>query len=97
MPHTLRCHDLHGLLVVLRLVPRHFLLNWGLNIVRAVVGDDLTTIAAWCNRAATGTGAFALSGPDGLASLAPAILKLLAILGALAVLARGSDGTPISA
>ncbi|MDP9374535.1 MAG: glycosyltransferase family 39 protein [Chloroflexota bacterium] len=85
--------DSVSLLHVIRLDPGRFLLNWGTNSVGATVWGDVLTIAAWCDRL-VGGGGLAPTGPDGLAGLAPALLKVLAVLGAAATLLRGAQWTP---
>jgi hypothetical protein len=85
--------DSVSLLQVVRLDPGHFLLNWGTNIVGPTAWVDVVTIASWFERVAAGKG-LALAGPDSSATLALAILKVLALLGATAVVARGASWTP---
>ncbi len=85
--------DSVSLLGVIRLDPGQFLLNWGTNIVGPTIWGDVATIAAWCARLAGG-GGLAPTGAAGLAGLAIALLKVLAVLGAAAVLLRGAGWTP---
>jgi 4-amino-4-deoxy-L-arabinose transferase-like glycosyltransferase len=85
--------DSVSLLDVIRVDPGHFLLNWGTNIVGSTVWGDVATLARWFERVAAG-GGLALAGPDGPAGLAPALLKVLAVLAAAAVVLRGADWTP---
>lgn len=85
--------DSVSLLQVIRLDPGHFLLNWGTHIVGSTIWIDVATIASWFERVAAGAG-LTPTGPDSPAALTLAIVKVLGLLGAVAVLARGAGWTP---
>lgn len=84
--------DTISLAQVIGFDPGHFLLNWGANIVAAVLWGDVTTIVDWTERLVAG--GTTLSGAGSLADVAVALLKLLALLGAGAAIFASSRWSP---
>lgn len=85
--------DSVSLLTVIRADPGRFLLNWGGNIAGPPLGNDLAAAIAWSGQVLNGA-PFAIAGSNGLAALLPGLLKLVAGLGALILLLRGTTWVP---